>query len=326
MTELRQERPLLVVTNPSWSFDQDKFEPADFFAEAKITEDSVRVLRARFRRFASSDRQNDGSVSLTLRDFRRLNQHYAICRAEHEENFFRAMGRNSRQRLSFDEFLLGCSAASPATPHILNSLTGFVRARYIFDYYNTSRSGTLEFEELACLLGDARRQNGEETQLPQRQVVEVAQELGEVSAVTLQVLSGSRALCDVRVSRRWTGQRVRREIAKELKVPVEGQKLTVGAQDFPETKVLEDILRPEQTSVDVDAALNWDHWPVELAEPLASDGLASVERLVHVPFEAFYKALVAEQLRGMSRLFRFRRQLFHTSKSGNLTTALVGGA
>lgn len=331
MVEALQERPLVILVNPAWSsFDQENFEPDDFFAEAKITDESVRVFRARFRRFASPDRQSgEGALSLTLRDFQRLNQHYSVCRGEHEEHFFRAMGRNGRngwQRLSFDDFLLGCSAASPATPHILNSLTGFVRARYIFDYYNSSRSGTLEFEELAWLLADARRHLGEESQLQHRHVAEVAQELGEVEAVTLRVLGpDGTALCDVRASRHWTDFRVRQELARELRVPVEGQKLCIGSQELAEGKVLGSLLETDAGAVDVTAVLNWEGWPHE-PEPLFSDGVAGVERLVHVPFEAFYRALAAEQLRGMSRLFRFRRPLFNTSKSSALSTALAGGA
>jgi len=330
MPETKVERPLVVLTNPSWSFDTDNFEPADFFSEAKITDDSMGVLRGRFRRFASTDEAGDGEPSLTLKDFRRLNQHYAICRTENEENFFRAMGRNTRERLTFDEFLLGCSAASPATPHILNSLTGFVRARYIFDYYNTSRSGTLEYEELAWLLGDARRHLGEESQLHQRHVSEVAQELGEVSAVTLRVVDATGlGLCDLRASRRWTGRRVQREIAKELKVPVDGQVLTLSGQVLDDSALLETLAGAAEGAVEVVASLNWDAYPAEPTEPLASQA-AGLERLAHVPFEAFYKALVSEQLRGMSRLFRFRRQLFHASKSSGsangLSTALVGGA
>merc|ERR550532_1056910 len=93
----------------------------------------------------------------------------------------------SRQQLFFDDFLLGCSAANPATPHILNSFTGFVRARYIFDFYNASRSGSLEFEELAQLVSDARRHLAEEPEAQRALCARLAQDLGDVSAVTLRV-------------------------------------------------------------------------------------------------------------------------------------------
>lgn len=328
MADLRQDRPLIVLIDPKWNFQQDEFEIDRFFEEAKITEENITVLRGRFYKFCSRDGPiGTGDPYLTPEDFHRLNKHYAICRAEEEACFFSAMDRSGGKQLFFDEFLLGCSAANPATPHILNSFTGYVRARYIFDFYNVSRSGSLEFEELAKLLSDTRRHLGEELDAQRKHATEIAQELGEVSALTLRVVGLNGPLCDLRVSTRWTGRKVRREIARELQVPIDGQELVIGTERFLEGDVLEKLVATGDDSINVSVVLSWDRWPCE-PEAQISDGISGVERLVHVSFDAFYKALTAEQLRGTSRLFRFHRQILHLrSRAGAaFAAAAAGGA
>lgn len=336
--EAGKDRPLIVLIDPKWNFQQDHFEVERFFEEAKITDESITVLRTRFNKFCSYDGPNGaGDAFLTLEDFTRLNKHYAICRNQDEEHYFRAMDRVQRQRLYFDDFLLGCSAANPATPHILNSFTGFVRARYIFDFYNMSRSGCLDFEELARMLADARRHLDEDLDVQRRHAIEVAQELGEVSVVTLRVRDrNGNPLCDFRASTHWTGHKVRREIARELQVPVDDQELIIGKQRFASGDVLDQLLDLDQllelgaASVDVVASVSWgqrSRCPRTPTTPCITDGMRGLERLVHVSFDSFYKALTGEQLRGTSRLFRFHRQILHSrNKSSAPTVAAIGGA
>lgn len=323
-------KPVIVLIDPKWNFELENFDVERFFEEAKVTDSSITVLRSRFDKFCSIDEER-AVPHLTLDDFHRLNEHYSICKTAEEEHYFRAMDRTSQQRLCFQDFLMGCSAANPSTPHILNSFTGYVRARYLFDFYNASRSGTLEYEELAQLLADARRHLDEGPETQRQLTTEVAQDLGDVSAVTLRVNGLAGPLCDVRSSTRWTGLRVRREIARQLQVPVEGQELLIGQHPFSESEVLDAFLPMGATSAEVTLVrTNWDMWPCA-PEPSASDGVAGLERLVHVTFQKLYKALVNEQLRGTSRLFRFHRSILHTkaTKPGpgpSIGGGAVGGA
>jgi len=149
---------------------------------------------------------------------------------------------------------------------------------------------------------------------------ELAQDLGDVSVVTLRVSGLSGPLCDVRASTRWTGLKVRKEIARQLQVPVEGQELLLGERHLKEDHVLETFFFPGTTSSNITLVrTNWDQWPCT-PEPSASDGVVGLERLVHVTFQSFYEALVSEQLRGTSRLFRFHRSILHTKKGA------IGGA
>ena len=64
------------------------------------------------------------------------------------------MDRDRDGVLSWDEFFLGACASDPATVHILNSFTGYERARFIFDFYDINRSGALEFAEFDRLTKD----------------------------------------------------------------------------------------------------------------------------------------------------------------------------
>lgn len=310
-------RPVMALIDPKWNFELENFDVERFFEEAKVTQESIAVLRVRFDKFCSVGEMVKGESDeshLTFEDFRRLNEHYSVCkRKEDEEHYFRAMARSDRQQLSFQDFLLGCSAANPSTPHILNSFTGYVRARYIFDFYNVSGSGTLEYNELAQMLLDARRHLDEGEEALRQLTKDVAQELGDVSVITLHVNDGSAPLCSVRVSTRWTGLGIRREIAKQLKLPVEGQDIVIGQCSLREKEVLMDILPPDGAT-SASATLvhsQWGAWPTTLS-PMASDDVVGLERLVHVTFQRLYNSLVNEHLRGTSRLFRFHRSILHS--------------
>lgn len=317
----RGDKPVLVLTDPKWKFDQMNFDVERFFEEAKVGNVGIDVLSSRFEKFCSPAEEEGGERFLSQKDFSRLNEHYHVCRPEEEDSFFRAMDhRTWRGRIFFKDFLMGCAAASPGTPHILNSFTGLFRARYIFYYYNASKSGYLDYEELAALLADTRQHQDECGSALQSYTTEIAQELGEVSVVTLRVHGHSGPLCDVRVSTRWTGARLRHEIARKLQVPVEGQELLIGQRSLAEGEIIESFLPAGATSATVMLArTNWDRWPC-LPEPGLADGVVGVERLIHVTFERFYHALIGEQLRGTSRLFRFHRPILYSKKGA------LGGA
>lgn len=330
------ERPLIVLFdplyNPKWDCDPSKFDVDHFFKEASITDANSKVLRGRFDKFCTQG--DDGSVHLTKEDFSRFNLHYKICASEDEEQYFRVMDRNGFGQLSFQDFLIGCSAANPTTPHILNSYTGYMRARYLFDFYNTSRSGALSFEELARLLLDTKQHLSEPADKHRHHIVEVAQELGEVSVVTARITGTSGAsgsLCEFRASTKWVGKAIKREIARHLQVPVEGLEILVGHRPLDAGVVLEDVIPAGAKTVQMTlASANWDSRPT-VVEPNLSDSLAGLERLVHITFDSFYQALTSEQLRGTSRLFRFRKQILQLSeaqrsKSKTRKITAIGGA
>lgn len=333
-----EAQPVIVLVDPKWNFEFENFDAERFYEEAKVTEDSIAVLRNRFDRFSSfgSSRCGNGvgrvskldGPHLLFDDFHQLNEHYSVCRPEEEERYFCSMDRGGRGQLCFQDFLMGCAAANPSTPHILNSFTGYVRARYIFDFYNVSGSGTLEYEELAQLVADSRRHVDEAPEEQQKCITEVAQDLGMVSAVTLRVAGGPRGapLCDLRVSTRWTGHRLQCEIARELQVPVEGQELYVAERQLSRSEVLDAVLPAGVTSTDL--RLVHKHWDGQVeppAPPIAEVPLrVGLERLVHVSFQRLYAALVSEQLRGTSRLFRFHRSILHTKAKGS--GSALGGA
>jgi len=316
-------RPLAVVIDPNWNFDLKNFDVERFFEEAKVTDGSVTVLQQRFNKFCapSAPGAEEGPV-LTPEGFHRMNEHYSICKPQEEERYFRAMDCNGVRQLCFHDFLMGCSAANPATPHILNSFTGYVRAKYIFDFYNDSGTGTLDIEEIASMLADTRRSQEDDLEALNRLVLDVAQELGEVSAVTLRVGGQTGPLCDLRASAKWSGWRVRKEIGKVLQVPAEGQEIFLGGRPIQEGDILESLLPPGGAgSVDVMLErANWSLWP-HCLEPTPSDAVPGIERLVHVTFQRFHQALTTEKLRGTSKLFRFQRQILHTKTRG-----AVGGA
>jgi len=315
----RGEKPLLVLTDPGWSFERSKCDIEKFFEEAQVPDDGIEILQARFDKFSSFHEGCKGEAAMSFAEFRRMNTYYGLCKHHEEEHFYRAMNHNRDKLLSFQDFLLGCVASSPKTPHILNSITGFVRARFAFDYYNVSRSGSLDFEELARLLDDTRRPHREPKEVRLAVVTEYAQKLGDVSLVTLRVNSPSGWLCDFRASTRWTGLQVRRQIARQLKLPVQGQDLFLGERPFPEQKVMETLIPFGATSADLMLAhAQWDL--LCTPEPSIMDGVVGLECLVHVTFEKLYGSLIGEEFRGTSRLFRSHRPLLAAKRSA------LGGA
>jgi len=206
-----------------------------------------------------------------------------------------------------------------------------MRARYLFDFYNASCSGTLDFEELARLLRDAKQHLQEPLDKQRSHILEVAQELGEVAVVTLRMSDDSGPLCEARVSQKWTGSAIRCQIAKQMEVPAEGMELYIGNQPFAPGAVLEDVIPVGVRVVDVSVAVaNWEASPC-VVEPNLSDSVLGLERLVHITFDNFYQALTSEQLRGTSRLFRFRKQILQLSeaqrsKSKTRKILTLGGA
>lgn len=320
------------VPDKGWQLN-GSCDPERFLQEAKITGECIQMLQSRFDKFCEKE-QDSAKAYLTPGGFRMLNHVYKVCKAEDEAHFFRAMDHTGENRINFDDVLMGAAAASPMTPHILNSYTGRLnaqvrrrlRARYIFDFYNTSRSGTLDFEELAGLLADTRKGLQDDVPL-QQYAAEVAKELGKVSVVTLHVLDVSGPLCELRVSTRWSGLRLQQEMARRLQVPVQGQKILVDSKCLTEQDVLDRFVaagggKIDRGVLDVTHRTNWEHWPF-LWQPTISDGLG-LERLVYVTFEDFYKAFASQQLPGTSKLFRFSRSVLHKRSSGCRTAALGG--
>mmetsp|Transcript_13743 Transcript_13743/g.26135 ORF Transcript_13743/g.26135 Transcript_13743/m.26135 type:complete len:1356 (+) Transcript_13743:185-4252(+) len=160
----------------------------NFFEEAKITNVEENELRRKFGKFCTkvsaktTAAQPDDEAYLTLDDFCRMLQYYECATAQHYEAYFHAIDRNHDDRLDFQEFFLGCCAADPSTVHILNSFTGYERSQYIFDFYDTNRSSSLEFDEFARLTADClslptTNPNDEQVK---RQAIEKARDLGAV--------------------------------------------------------------------------------------------------------------------------------------------------
>lgn len=327
----QQVKDIMLLIDPTWHFDVKCIEGVSvdlplFFAESKVTQDNVRICRSRFDAFCTRGTDAGDEPHLTFAGFHYLNEQYNVCRPSEEEHFFRAMDRRCEYRLSFEDMLLGCAAASPTTPHILNSYTGYMRARFMFDFYNASRSGTLEYEEFARLLVDSRLHSGESKEVRAQKVRHAVQDLGSVSVVTLRVSSLSGHACDIRASTRWTGLRVRREIARFADVPVEVQQLFLGKLLLAEDECLEKVLPEGASSADVSLVrTDLAFWPSTPPAP-SWEEVPGIERFVHVTFDRFYKALVAEQLRGTSRLFRLRRCLLHSRPKGARHIGGVRGA
>lgn len=155
----------------------------NFFEEAKITSVEENELRRKFSKFCTKGRENpDEEAFLALEDFCRMLQYYECASAQHYESYFHAIDRNHDDKLDFQEFFLGCCAADPSTVHILNSFTGYERSQYIFDFYDTNRSQSLEFDEFARLTADCMSlpstNPGDED--VKRQAIEKARDLGAV--------------------------------------------------------------------------------------------------------------------------------------------------
>lgn len=157
----------------------------NFYEEAKITHVEENELRRKFNQFctkAGMGGNTDDEPYLALDDFCRMLQYYECASAQDYEAYFHAIDRNHDDKLDFQEFFLGCCAADPSTVHIINSFTGYERSQYIFDFYDTNRSQSLEFDEFARLTADCLSlpsANPHDEQV-KRQAIEKARDLGAV--------------------------------------------------------------------------------------------------------------------------------------------------
>eukprot|EP00928_Gymnodinium_smaydae_P080006 TRINITY_DN63813_c0_g1_i1.p1 TRINITY_DN63813_c0_g1~~TRINITY_DN63813_c0_g1_i1.p1 ORF type:complete len:413 (-),score=69.38 TRINITY_DN63813_c0_g1_i1:120-1262(-) len=283
-----------------------------FFAEAKVSDDKMAVLRRRFEVFCSRNKDISDEPYFTFDNFHNFNAEHDVCKPSEEAHFFRALDRRKRHYLVFDDLLLGCVAASTSTPHILNSFTGYIRAHYIFDYFNASRSGYLDYEEIARLVSELRISRDGSSKVRDSAIRDMVQDMGDFSVVTLRIWSvGGVRLGDIRASTRWTGLQVRRELALSMELAPEAQQLFIGSTSLREDALLESVLPDGATSVDVQLVRS--SWVIMPATPSAipMERVSGVERLMHVTFERFYQALWSEKLRGTSRLFRFHRNVLH---------------
>merc|ERR1740138_296276 len=108
-------------------------------------------------------------------------------------------------------------------------------------------------------------------------------DLGTVRAVTLRV-SGIRGwICDIRVSCRWTGRRILREVAQTTGSRAEAHQLLVDGKYLIADDVCLDKVLPESvTSADASIVFSGNHSsPAALCAPEPVVPLG-IERLVHV--------------------------------------------
>merc|ERR1740138_89434 len=154
----------------------------DFFEEAKIGQAEESELRRKFSKFCTKAPNVDGPDEdagfLTLDNFCSMLQYYECAGAQHYESYFHAIDRNHDDKLDFGEFFLGCCAADPSTVHILNSFTGYERSLYIFDFYDSDRSASLDFTEFARLTAECLGTHPGEDHAMRAQALEKARELG----------------------------------------------------------------------------------------------------------------------------------------------------
>eukprot|EP00933_Yihiella_yeosuensis_P008589 TRINITY_DN11411_c0_g1_i1.p1 TRINITY_DN11411_c0_g1~~TRINITY_DN11411_c0_g1_i1.p1 ORF type:complete len:364 (-),score=78.22 TRINITY_DN11411_c0_g1_i1:114-1205(-) len=346
-----QVKPVAVLVDPQWQFAPDARDELMFLKEAKVDEECVKVLRGRFERYSSEVKELTSPNSMGLqqqqrfmtpRDFSRLNLAYKVCKPEEENLIFKCFDRRGAQMLSFQDFLMGAAAASPMTPHILNSHTGRIRAEYIFNFYDRNGSGFLDFEDLAQLLSDAAKQAEDEDELRDH-ARRISCDLGEVDAITLCVFGLAGHIADVRVSTRWSFERIQREIARTVEVgsasidtplgPVESQKLVIANKVMCKDDILTNFIVPGTQMIDVTliqltSDANGEPFAPVKCTAMISDAVNGAERLAHVNFDNFYKAFVREKIRGTSRLFRFHRSVLHTRSAGSKkdATATNGAA
>ena len=104
-------------------------------------------------------------------------EHYEASATSSLVTFFYAIDRNRDDKLDFQEFFLGSTAADPQTVHILNSFTGKERAAFTFDFYDANRSGFLELEEFQKVCRDCAIVTLDDAQL-RRHTFDKAMELG----------------------------------------------------------------------------------------------------------------------------------------------------
>lgn len=206
------------------------------------------------------------------------------------------------------------------TEHVLNSYTGRTRARYIFDYYETGGSGFLDFEDLAKLVADAQKLSQDDDMQGVRELAIVAaRDMGEVSIVTLHVRCSSGPLCELRASRKWSAQRVIKNIAHQLDVQPDSLRIQIQGCAFSGKDSLEKFVPIDMGIATVLASISCGLSSCQHM-PSISDGIPGIEKFVHVSFDRFYEAFAAQKLRGTSRLFRFARSVLHT-RSGLASSA-----
>lgn len=285
-----------------------------FFEEVGAAEEDVRKLRTIFQRFC--DDEGGEQAGLSLDAFRRFISWGRLCAPDRADNFFYAMDRDRDGRLNFDEFQLGCLAASVTSVHIINSFTGYERLQFAFDFYNTSRAGTLSYAELSELLAacGARMPGGWGWSADKRPTMgRIAQHVGDIDTVTLTVGGLAGPLGSIRASKAWSWLSVKREIAQRMGVDVEEQKLVLGLRVLPDHECVSRSLESGASSLDVTAVFSGaraaqtetaviEKALSETAEEEATDG-------EDVTFARLYKAMQDEQLRGTSRLFRFTKRI-----------------
>eukprot|EP00435_Cladocopium_sp_Y103_P038609 s1254_g10.t1 len=131
--------------------------------------------RRRFDRFAT--KPGNEPDFLSFQDFTRLMEHYEASATSNLVTFFYAIDRNRDDKVDFQEFFLGSTAADPQTVHILNSFTGKERAAFTFDFYDANRSGFLELEEFQKVCRDCAIVSLDDAQL-RRHTFDKAMELG----------------------------------------------------------------------------------------------------------------------------------------------------
>lgn len=151
---------------------------SNFFEEAAAGSAEEAECRRRFDRFATKP-GNIGNEPdfLSFQDFTRLMEHYEASATSNLVTFFYAIDRNRDDKLDFQEFFLGSTAADPQTVHILNSFTGKERAAFTFDFYDANRSGFLELEEFQKVCRDCAIVSLDDAQL-RRHTFDKAMELG----------------------------------------------------------------------------------------------------------------------------------------------------
>lgn len=305
-TDSEHPRPLKVMFDVQWTFDpiRDQSHPEKLFKEAEIGEESLEGLRVKFDKFSFGN-------FLELEDWISFNKRYSVCAQKDCQHFFRAMDRSNRGGLSWEDFQIGCCAAHPFTPNILNSFTGYFRARCIFDFYSRTGNGMLVFDELAKLLADKDRRENEEVPADLPLTCKVMREQGEVSVVSIRIQDVTcRPVTEFRTSFKYTCDYVLLEAARRCKVPVKGLELLVGEQRLIGKELLENFVHGPWLVVTL-AGCDTENWPTEHPAPVV-ESVTGIERLAHMTFQNFYQAMTSEKLRGTSRLFRFQKNILAT--------------
>lgn len=292
-----------------------------FFQEANVGSEQQDEFYSRCERFCTCG--EDGEKSVTLSNWLNFNMQYKLTKKDHAERVFRAMDRAAVGRVSLAELFAGCVAANPGTPHILNSHTGFQRARYFFDYYDEDKTGFLNFDEVCSMVADTMLTIDDEEKDDVHDsgvlgsALLFAQEFGELSVVTLWIdrvvdCEGlSERMCELRVSREWTVRRICKEVAYCLDTSIQGLGLALSGKPLQQADVLGSFVGAGDGPVALTVTEARRQEPFVLHEKLWSSELLGLEKFVHVSFQSVRQAISTEKLRGTSRLFRFQRVSYH---------------